>query len=97
MTMITLLQRAQTAAPEPAGDWVDSLLTFLDTPLPYSPATEYLLVLFILWLMARRHDEKKIPFEKQAQDVLDQKLESGELSPSAYEKFRQDMALRPKR
>lgn len=85
---------------EPRGesaDWVDSVLAFIDTPAPYSPLSEYLLILFVLWLIARRHDRKKKTFEKQAQDVLDEKLEAGELSKTAYDKFRQDLALRPKR
>jgi hypothetical protein len=97
MNMFAVLQRAQAAAPEPAGDWVDSLLTFIDTPAPYSPLTEYLLVLFLLWLLARRNDRAKVTFEGQAQEVLDQKLESGELSREAYDRFRQDLAIRPKR
>lgn len=93
--MMLLLQTAAT--PPVEGDWVDSLLTFLDTPAPYSPLSEYLLVLFVLWLIARRHDRKKETFEKQAQEVLDEKLDQGELSKAAYDKFRQDLALRPKR
>jgi hypothetical protein len=93
--MMLLLQTAAT--PPVEGDWVDSLLTFLDTPAPYSPLSEYLLVLFVLWLIARRHDRKKETFEKQAQEVLDEKLDRGELSRDAYDKFRQDLALRPKR
>lgn len=87
----------QTAAPPAQGDWVDSILLFLDTPAPYSPLSEYLLVLFVLWLIARRHDRKKETFEAQAQDVLDDKLQEGELSREAYDRFRQDLALRPKR
>ena len=92
---LVLLQTAAASPPE--GDWVDSVLTFLDTPAPYSPLTEYLLVLFVLWLIARRHEQKKDTFEGQAQEVLDEKLQTGELSREAYDKFRQDMMLRPKR
>lgn len=93
--MILLLQ---TAAAQPErGDWVDSILTFLDTPAPYSPLSEYLLVLFVLWLLARRHERRKDTFEQQAQEVLDEKLQKGELSRDAYDKFRQDLVLRPKR
>jgi len=87
----------QSAAPAAQGDWVDSILTFLDTPAPYSPLSEYLLVLFVLWLIARRRHRRKETFEKQAQEVLDNKLEVGELSREAYDRFRQDLALRPKR
>ena len=94
MSRLTLLLQA---AETQSGDWVDSVLAFIDSPAPYSPLSEYLLVLFILWLIARRHDRKKKTFEKQAQDVLDEKLEAGELSKTAYDKFRQDLALRPNR
>jgi hypothetical protein len=76
--------------------WI-AIKTFINTPAPFSPFTEYLAVLFVLWLMARRHHRKREDFGKQAQDVLDQKLASGELSETAYEKYRQDVALPPKR
>jgi hypothetical protein len=69
--------------------WI-AITTFINTPAPYSPFTEYLAVLFILWLLARRHHRKRQDFAKQAQEVLDRKYEEGELSESAYEKFRQD-------
>lgn len=93
--MMLLLQTAATPA---EGDWVDSVLTFLDTPAPYSPLSEYLLVLFVLWLIARRHNRKiKDTFESQAQEVLDDKLQLGELSRDAYDRFRQDLILRPRR
>lgn len=97
MSLIAMLQRAQAVPAESAGDWVDSLLTFLDTPAPYSPLTEYLLVLFVLWLLARRNEAKKESFDRQAQDVLDRKLAEGELTEAAYQKFRQDLIIRPKR
>jgi hypothetical protein len=95
MTIIaTLLQSPQIKATH-AAQWVDSVIAFLDTPAPFSPLTEYLLVIFVLWLLARR----KAPepnFDEQAQEVLEAKLQGGELSQDAYDKFRQDMALRPK-
>jgi hypothetical protein len=69
--------------------WI-AIKTFINTPAPYSPFTEYLAVLFILWLLARRHHRKREDFAKQAQEVLDRKFEQGELTESAYEKFRQD-------
>lgn len=96
MTVVTMLLQAAADA-SAQGDWVDSVLQFLDTPAPYSPLTEYLLVLFILWLIARRHERKKESFDAQAQEVLDAKLAEGELTKEAYDKFRQDMILRPKR
>lgn len=96
MNLVSLLLQA-AAAPAAQGDWVDSVLEFLDTPAPYSPLSEYLLVLFVLWLLARRHERKKETFDAQAQEVLDEKLAQGELTKEAYDKFRQDMILRPKR
>ena len=99
MIIATLLQQAvkQAANPEAtrAAEWVDSVIAFLDTPLPFSPLTEYLIVILLLWLLARR----KAPqpnFDQQAQDVLEHKLHQGELTQDAYDKFRQDMSLRPK-
>lgn len=90
MTIAFLLQQAATA-PE-TRDWVTSLIEFIDTPAPFSPLTEYLAVLFLLWLLARRQEPPT--FDTQAQDVLDEKYREGELSKEAYEKFRQDLSLR---
>ena len=83
---------------EPEGWWT-SVIDFLDTPAPYSPFSEYLLVLFVLWLIARleRNAREKKGFETQAQDVLEEKYANGELSQPAYEKFRQDVTMRPRR
>lgn len=92
-----MLQRAAPVV-ETVGDdgFVDYVITFLDTPAPYSPFSEYLLVLFVLWLIARRHERKR-SFDAQAQEVLDEKFARGELTRTAYEKYRQDVAVRPKR
>lgn len=96
--LMAMLQ-AQVAVQEPEGWWY-SLKEFVDTPAPYSPFSEYLLVLFILWLIARlehSREERRKTFGKQAQEVLEDKYESGELSRSAYEKYRQDVSMRPRR
>lgn len=91
------LMAVQTAVAQPARrGFGEAVMDFIDSPAPYSPFSEYLLVLFILWLIARRHHRKR-SFDSQAQDVLDEKYARGELSKQAYEKFRQDVALRPKR
>jgi hypothetical protein len=88
---------AQTAATADDGSgWWEQVLHFIDTPAPYSPFSEYLLVLFILWLLARRENRSR-SFDSQAQEVLDQKYASGEISKKAYDKFRQQMTVRPKR
>lgn len=92
MYMLALQTAADTA---PMG-WWERVVTFIDTPAPYSPFSEYLLLLFILWLIARRANRPK-PFDTQAQEVLDEKFEAGELSRKAYDKYRQEMAVRPKR
>jgi hypothetical protein len=76
--------------------WI-AIKTFVNTPAPFSPFTEYLFVLFLLWLIARRNHRKREDFGAQAQEVLDEKLKSGELTRSAYDRFRQDLELRPKR
>ena len=95
--LATLLQ---DVAPAPtSGGWWQSLKDFVDTPAPYSPFSEYLLLLFVLWLVARlehSRERRKKTFEKQAQEVLQDKFDQGELSRSAFEKFRQDVTMRPR-
>lgn len=87
----------QAAADEPATRTVwQYIVDFVDSPAPYSPFSEYLLLLFILWLIARR-DHRKKTFDAQAQEVLDAKYDRGELTKESYEKYRQDVSLRPKR
>lgn len=76
--------------------FMQRFLEFIDTPAPYSPFTEYLLVLFILWLLARREHEKK-DFSAEAQAVLDEKFKKGELDRVTYEKYRQELSLRLKK
>ena len=62
-----------------------------------SPYNEFVVVLFVLWLFARRGRPKQGDFSLQAQEVLEAKYRSGEISRKTYEKFRQHLALRPKR
>ena len=95
MGMIILLVQAAQESAEADG-FLDKVWDFLDSPAPYSPFSEYLLVLFVLWLLARRAQRKE-SFDTQAQDVLDQKYAQGEISKKSYDKFRQDVSLRPKR
>jgi hypothetical protein len=94
MILQQLAQAASTDA-EPFG-WGRRMFEFIQTPAPFSPFSEYLLILFVLWLIARRANRPK-PFDTQAQDVLDEKYARGELSRKAYEKYRQQMSLRQKR
>lgn len=89
----TLLQAGDAAAGP--GFWA-RVLDFIDTPAPYSPLSEYLLVLFVLWLIARISRRRQESFSIQAQDVLDQKYHSGELSRKAYDKYRQDVTRQRK-
>ena len=98
--MRAILAVLQQAVPAESYGWWDRVRDFVDTPLPNSPFSEYLVVLFLLWLLARYDQariQKKRTFERQAQDVLEEKRESGELSQTAYDKYRQDVSLRPKR
>ncbi|MGD8279076.1 MAG: hypothetical protein PVH00_13655 [Gemmatimonadota bacterium] len=62
-----------------------------------SPYTEYVIILLVFWLFARRGGQKQGDFNRQAQEVLDELYAKGEISQKAYEKFRQDISLRPKR
>jgi hypothetical protein len=92
MGFITLLGIIlQDSLPAP----VQKVIDFMDTPAPYSPFTEYLAVLFLLWLMARR--DQRNTFDARAQEVLDQKLAEGEIDKTTHEKYRQEMSLKPKR
>jgi hypothetical protein len=75
---------------------VQKLVDFLDTPAPYSPFTEYLAVLFLLWLLARR-DSGRNTFDAKAQEVLEQKLAEGEIDRKTFDKYRQETSLRPKK
>ena len=90
LALFTVVQ--QTPLPVP----IQKLVDFLDTPAPFSPFTEYLAVLLLLWLLARR-DSGRETFDAKAQEVLDQKLAQGEIDQKTYEKYRQEMSLRPKR
>lgn len=56
----------------------------------------YLALMFVLWLLALR-GRKKATFSKQAQEVLDEKFTAGEINKKTYDKYRQDVSLRPKR
>ena len=74
--------------------WVDTareLWSFID------PYKYFLLVLILFWLFARRSAPVKDDFDRQAQQVLEEKYRKGEISQKAYEKYRQDISLRPKR
>jgi hypothetical protein len=88
-----LLQVVQDTSAVGVGDHI---YWFLDSPAPYSPFSEYLAVMFLLWLLARR-GRKKETFERQAQDVLEEKYAKGEINKATYDKYRQDVSLRPKR
>lgn len=76
--------------------FMQRFLEWIDTPAPYSPFTEYLLVLFILWFLARRTEKKK-DFSAEAQMVLDEKFKRGELDKATYEKYRQELSMRIKK
>jgi hypothetical protein len=88
--LATIIQRPPVPAP------FQKVLDFLDTPAPYSPFTEYFVVLLLLWLLARR-GERRVTFDTKAQEVLDAKLAAGEIDRKTYDKFRQEMSMRPKR
>ena len=93
--MFRLLANLVQQTPPPIPGPVQKILDFLDTPAPYSPFSEYLAVLLLLWLLARRENRKT--FESKAQEVLDAKLASGEIDRKTYDKYRQESSLRPKR
>lgn len=99
-TLLLAAQRSVQGSVESGAtspdSWWETVKVFVDSPAPYSPYSEYLLLLFILWLMARR-ERGKPDFDRQAQQVLDEKYGSGELSKESYEKYRQELSVRVKR
>ena len=88
-----LLAPVQGMPPVPGP--FQKVLDFLDTPAPYSPFSEYLAVMLLLWLLARRAN--RTTFDSKAQEVLDEKLKTGEIDQKTFDKYRQEMSLRPKR
>ena len=99
--MLNLLLQAAQQAPasgvsHEVPNWMQHVLNFIDTPAPYSPFSEYLAVLFLLWLLARRSHEKK-DFSAEAQHVLDEKFKQGEIDRETYDKYRQELSLRLKK
>jgi uncharacterized membrane protein len=85
------LQQAEELPPLEFGSMLARLFQYL------SPYTEYIVILFVFWMFARRGAQKQGDFSRQAQEVLDELYKRGEITQKAYEKFRQDISLRPKR
>lgn len=83
----------QATGPE-RGFWAQLAHDLYGAAAPYY---EVLIILLLLWLLARRTSSKQGDFSRQAQEVLEEKFKRGEISQRAYEKFRQDISLRPKR
>ena len=75
---------------------VPPFLRWLDSPLPYSPFSEYILVLLILWFVARKQ-RPKVDFSEQAQEVLEEKYKRGEIDKKTYDKYRQELSMRLKK
>ncbi|MGH7444686.1 MAG: hypothetical protein ACREKM_07410 [Longimicrobiales bacterium] len=94
--ILVALQQVAPVAEDGGPGWWQWVVDFIDTPAPYSPFSEYLLVLFVLWLLARHDARKQGDFGRQAQEVLEEKYQKGEISKKAYDKYRQDISLRPK-
>jgi hypothetical protein len=95
MNFLLALMQAAEAVETEVPTFGDKVMEFLDTPAPYSPLTEYLLVLFLLWLLARRQRPKG--FGAQAQEVLEEKYKSGEIDQKTYDKYRQELSMRLKK
>lgn len=96
MNLLAMTQQVAAPLLQSAADptWRGSLQHLYDF---FSPYTEFIAILFVLWLFARRGRPEQGDFNRQAQEVLEAKYRAGELSQRAYEKYRQDISLRPKR
>ena len=57
----------------------------------------YLLALFLLWLIARLGQKPRKDFSAEAQRVLDEKFQKGEIDVKTYEKYRQELSMRVKK
>lgn len=90
--MLPLLQAGVRAEDPPL--WLESARELWSYIEPYK---YFLLVLIVFWIIARRSKPQRDDFDAQAQRVLQEKYKRGEISQKAYEKYRQDIALRPKR
>jgi hypothetical protein len=92
LALLNLLSVLQATQPPPleVSALFDRILQYL------SPYTEYFVILLVFWLFARRGSQKQGNFDRQAQDVLDELYKKGEITKSAYEKFRQDITMRRK-
>jgi hypothetical protein len=95
--ILHFLQQAVQSTPvqHEVPGFMRKVLDFLDTPAPYSPFTEYLFILFVLWLLARRKDTKD--FSAEAQQVLEEKFKKGEIDKKTYDKYRQELSMRIKK
>jgi uncharacterized membrane protein len=92
-TMAVLLaQGAMTTPPDPGWLVVGRELWAAIEPYKY-----FLLVLIVFWLVARRSPPARDDFNRQAQQVLDEKFRKGEISKKAYDKYRQDISFPPRR
>lgn len=92
--MWSFLSVLQDADIDPAE--VPRFLRWLDSPLPYSPFSEYIVVLLILWFFARKQRPNS-DFSGQAQEVLEEKFKRGEIDAKTYEKYRQELSMRLKK
>lgn len=95
---LLFLQAVDETMPPPhqIPGFMRRFLEMIDSPLPYSPFSEYLVVLFILWVIARGQNTKK-DFSGEAQVVLDEKYKRGEIDKASYEKYRQELSMRLKK
>jgi hypothetical protein len=92
MKILSVLAQQQQPAPQDPpwlGPFRD-LWTFIE------PYKYFLLILIIFWFFARRSTPDKEDFNRQAQAVLEEKYKRGEISQKAYEKYRQDISIRPR-
>jgi hypothetical protein len=86
-----IVQPSQVPAEDPP--WLEPARELWSLIEPYK---YFLIILIVFWFLARRTGGPKDDFTRQAQAVLEEKYKKGEISKKAYEKYRQDISIRPK-
>ena len=95
-TLLLAMMQAQAAPSDLTGaqDGLEKIKNFIEQTGYFK---YYLLVMFLLWLIARLGQKPRKDFSAEAQRVLDEKYQKGEIDTKTYEKYRQELSMRLKK